>query len=95
VQCGADALAARAREELNATGLWPLQPRTADADSLTVQERTVAEWAAGGWSNARIAQALGASDAVVRRLLSDIYLKAGCDHAGLPRLVAESPGVSR
>ncbi|CAG7657080.1 ATP-binding protein [Actinacidiphila bryophytorum] len=94
VQCGADALAARAREELNATGLWPLQPRTADADSLTVQERAVAEWAAGGWSNARIAEALGASDAVVRRLLSDIYLKAGCDHAGLPRLVAESPGAS-
>ncbi|WUH94364.1 AAA family ATPase [Streptomyces sp. NBC_00433] len=92
VQCGADALAARARTELDATGLWPLQPRTADADSLTVQERTVAEWAAGGWSNARIAEALGASDAVVTRLLSDIFLKAGCDHAGLPRLVAGPDG---
>ncbi|SHM43036.1 ATP-binding protein [Actinacidiphila paucisporea] len=92
VQCGADALAARARAELDATGLWPLQPRTADADSLTVQERTVAEWAAGGWSNARIAEALGATDAVVTRLLSDIYLKAGCDHAGLPRLVAGPDG---
>jgi DNA-binding CsgD family transcriptional regulator len=92
VQCGADALAVRAREELEATGLWPLQPRTPDADSLTVQERTVAEWAAGGWSDARIAEALGASDAAVRRLLSGIYLKAGCDRAGLPRLIAGSGG---
>lgn len=88
VQCGADGLAARAREELDATGLWPLQPRTAEADSLTVQERTVAEWAAGGRSVAEMAEALGASDVVVTRLLSDIYLKAGCDHAGLPRLIA-------
>lgn len=92
VQCGAETLAARAREELDATGLWPLKPRTADADSLTVQERTVAQWAAGGWSNARIAEALGASEAVVTRVLSDIYLKAGCDHAGLPRLVAGAGG---
>jgi tetratricopeptide (TPR) repeat protein/DNA-binding CsgD family transcriptional regulator len=88
VQCGADALVSRAREELDATGMWPLQPRTAAADSLTVQERTVAEWAARGWSNARIAEALGATDPVVTRLLSDIYLKAGCDRAGLPRLLA-------
>nr|WSX73718.1 AAA family ATPase [Streptomyces sp. NBC_00899]WSX80219.1 AAA family ATPase [Streptomyces sp. NBC_00899] len=92
VQCGADALAARAREELDATGLWPLRPRTADADSLTVQERTVAERAAAGWSNARIAAALATSETVVRRLLSDIYLKAGCDHAGLPRLIAGTSG---
>jgi tetratricopeptide (TPR) repeat protein len=91
-QCGADALAGRAREELDATGVWPLQPRTADAASLTVQERSVAERAAGGWSNARIAEALGTSDAAVTRMLSDIYLKAGCDRSGLPRLVARTEG---
>ncbi|ALC24845.1 ATP-binding protein [Streptomyces pristinaespiralis] len=87
VQCGADALVSRAREELDATGMWPLQPRTAAADSLTVQERTVARWAARGWSNARIAEALGTPDPVVTRLLSDIYLKVGCDQTGLPRLL--------
>ncbi|MFG1807193.1 ATP-binding protein [Streptomyces sp. NPDC049040] len=92
LQCGADSLASRAREELDATGLWPLQPRSADADLLTVQERTVAEWAADGWSNSRIAEALGSPEAVVTRLLSDIYLKAGCDHAGLPRLIARAEG---
>lgn len=92
VQCGADGLAARAREELDTGGLWPLQPRTAEADSLTVQEHTVAEWAAGGQSIAQMAEALGASEVVVTRLLSDIYLKAGCDHAGLSRLIAGTDG---
>ncbi|MYS19740.1 regulatory protein, luxR family [Streptomyces sp. DvalAA-14] len=85
---GADGLAARAREELDATGLWPLQPRVADADALTVQERAVAEWAAAGRSVAQMAEALGTSEVTVTRLLSDIYLKAGCDYTGLPRLIA-------
>ncbi|MEV6012533.1 AAA family ATPase [Streptomyces sp. NPDC051976] len=86
-QCGADTLAARAREELDATGPWPLQPRTAEADSLTVQERTVAEWAAAGRSVTEMSEALNTSDTAVTRLLSDVYLKVGTDHAGLPRLL--------
>lgn len=90
MQCGADALASRAREELDATGLWPLQPRNADVASLTVQERNVAEWAARGWSNAHIAEVLGSTEPAVTRMLSDIYLKAGCDHTGLARLVART-----
>ncbi|MFF3322079.1 ATP-binding protein [Streptomyces sp. NPDC002889] len=95
VQCGADALAAQAREELDAAGLWPIQLRTAATDSLTAQERTVAEWAARGWSNARIAEELGAQDVVVTRLLSDVYRKVGSDHAGLPRLIGRQPGAGR
>ncbi|MFI2346041.1 ATP-binding protein [Streptomyces sp. NPDC019443] len=94
VQGGADALAARAREELDAAGLWPLQLRTAATESLTAQERTVAEWAARGWSNARIAEVLGAQDQVVTRLLSDIYRKVGSDQAGLPRLIGMQGGTS-
>ncbi|WP_405804883.1 AAA family ATPase [Streptomyces sp. NBC_00210] len=95
VQGGADALAARAREELDAAGLWPLQLRTAATDSLTAQERTVAEWAARGWSNARIAEELGAQDRVVTRLLSDIYRKVGSDQVGLPRLIGMQGGASQ
>ncbi|MFG3355404.1 ATP-binding protein [Streptomyces sp. NPDC048001] len=86
VECGADALAARARQELDEAGLWPLQLRTAASESLTAQERTVAEWAALGWSDERMAEALGAEPAMVTRLLSDIFRKVGSDRAGLPRL---------
>ncbi|MGW2560432.1 ATP-binding protein [Streptomyces sp. NPDC001514] len=93
VQCGADGLAARARDELDAAGLWPLQLRTAATEPLSAQERTVAEWAARGWSNARIAEELGAQDTVVTRLLSDIYRKVGSDHAGLPRLIGREGGA--
>ncbi|MFD7445612.1 ATP-binding protein [Streptomyces sp. NPDC059909] len=93
VQCGADALAARARDELDAAGLWPLQLRTAATEPLTAQERAVAEWAARGWSNARIAAELGAQETVVTRLLSDIYRKVGSDHAGLSRLIGRQGGA--
>lgn len=91
-QCGADALATRAREELDATGLWPLRLSTAAKESLTTQERKVAEWAAHGWSHARIAEELGAQAPIVTRLLSDIYRKVGSDHAGLARLIGRHPG---
>jgi hypothetical protein len=47
-----------------------------------------------GWSNARIAEALGAQDQVVTRLLSDIYRKVGSDQAGLPRLIGMQGGAS-
>jgi DNA-binding CsgD family transcriptional regulator len=94
VQGGADALAARARKELDAAGLWPLQLRTGARESLTAQERTLAEWAAGGWSNARIAEAMGTQEQVVTRLLSDIYRKVGSDQAGLPRLIGMQEGAS-
>ncbi|MEU1278193.1 AAA family ATPase [Streptomyces sp. NPDC005805] len=94
VQCGADGLAARARAELDATGLLPLQLRTAATESLTAQERTVAEWAAAGWSSDRIAEELDASPAAVDRLLSDIYRKVGSDRAGLSRLLGgQGPGL--
>ncbi|MEU0391284.1 AAA family ATPase [Streptomyces sp. NPDC006208] len=92
VQCGADALATRAREELDAAGLWPLQLRTAATESLTAQERTVAEWAARGWSTTRIAEELGAQAPVVTRLLSDVYRKVGSDQAGLPGLIGRQAG---
>ncbi|MFD8396086.1 ATP-binding protein [Streptomyces sp. NPDC059680] len=91
VNCGADRLAARARDELDAVGLWPLQSDAVATDSLTAQERQMAEWVAHGWSTARMAKALGLEPLDATRLLSGICLKTGFDHAGLVRLVLGQP----
>ncbi|MGW2114387.1 helix-turn-helix transcriptional regulator [Streptomyces zhihengii] len=87
VQCGADALAVRAREELDAAGLWPLQLRSDDTGLLTTQERQVAEWAVAGRSDDSMAEELGVGLPVVTRLMSDIYRKVGSDRAGLERMI--------
>ncbi|MFC5902825.1 hypothetical protein [Streptomyces zhihengii] len=87
VQCGADALAVRAREELDAAGLWPLQLRSDDTGLLTTQERQVAEWAVAGRSDDSMAEELGVGLPVVTRLMSDIYRKVGSDRGGLERMI--------
>ncbi|MGP3953307.1 ATP-binding protein [Streptomyces sp. 7N604] len=92
VHCGADALAARARDELDVAGLPLLQLRTGDTESLTAQERTVAEWATRGWSNTRIAEALGTHERAVAQLLSGVYRKVGSDPAGLPGVLGRQSG---
>ncbi|MEC4018517.1 helix-turn-helix transcriptional regulator [Streptomyces sp. H27-D2] len=91
VHCGADTLAARARDELSAAGLRPLQLRITDNDALTGQERVVAELAGRGCSNPLIAEKLAIPERDVGRLLSVVYRKAGTDHAGLPRLFGAIP----
>ncbi|GGT89747.1 LuxR C-terminal-related transcriptional regulator [Streptomyces violascens] len=85
--CGADALAARAREELAASGLRPLQLRTVDSDSLTSQEKAVAERAAQGWENKRIAEELSIKERTVELLLSGAFRKLGTDRSGLAGLL--------
>ncbi|MFE9403244.1 ATP-binding protein [Streptomyces sp. NPDC006530] len=85
--CGADALAARAREELAASGLRPLQLRAVDSDSLTSQEKAVAERAAQGWENRRIAEDLGIKERTVELLLSGAFRKLGTDRGGLAGLL--------
>ncbi|MFD9789994.1 ATP-binding protein [Streptomyces sp. NPDC059070] len=87
VVCGADALAARARDELAASGLRPLRLRAVGTDSLTAQEKTVADRAARGWDNARIAEELGVRERNVELLLSGVFRKIGTDLAGLPELL--------
>jgi DNA-binding CsgD family transcriptional regulator len=57
-QCGADALAERAREELRATGARPRRLMLSGLDALTPSERRVAELAAAGHTNKQIAQGL-------------------------------------
>ncbi|WP_229848275.1 LuxR C-terminal-related transcriptional regulator [Streptomyces melanogenes] len=87
VVCGADALAARARDELAASGLRPLRLRAVGTDSLTAQEKTVADRAARGWENTRIAEELGIRERAVELLLSGVFRKIGTDLAGLPELL--------
>ncbi|MGW2479895.1 ATP-binding protein [Streptomyces sp. NPDC001571] len=89
--CGADALAARAREELAASGLRPLQLRAVDSDSLTSQEKAVAERAAQGWENRRIAEELGTKERTVELLLSGAFRKLGTNRDGLAGLLPRQP----
>ena len=64
-QCGADALAERAREELRATGARPRRLILSGLASLTPSERRVTELAAAGQTNKQIAQALFVSTRTV------------------------------
>ncbi|GCD47456.1 ATP-binding protein [Streptomyces paromomycinus] len=87
VHCGADGLAERARDELSAAGLRPLQLHSTGTETLTAQERAAAERLALGWPTSRIAEELATPETVVTRLLSSVCRKMGTDYAGLPRLL--------
>ncbi|MEU1670180.1 AAA family ATPase [Streptomyces sparsogenes] len=92
VQCGADALATRARDELSATGLRPLQLRTDHGSPLTSREQAVAELAALGWADERIGEELGLAEREVTRVLSGVYRKVGTDRAGLAQAMGGPAG---
>ncbi|TGA99648.1 AAA family ATPase [Streptomyces sp. MZ04] len=83
VQCGADGLVERARDELAAAGLRPRLLHSTETDTLTARERTAATLTARGEPVARIAAELHTDEAAVVRMLSAVYRKVGTDHAGL------------
>ncbi|MFI6010212.1 ATP-binding protein [Streptomyces sp. NPDC051243] len=91
VHCGADALAARAREELSAAGLRPLPLRYVQADTLTARERQTAELTVQGHPVGVIAKELRLTEQGVRQLLSCVYRKIGTDAAGLARALDSLP----
>ncbi|MFF5477485.1 ATP-binding protein [Streptomyces sp. NPDC012935] len=91
VHCGAEALAARAREELSAAGLRPLPLRYTQADTLTTQERRTAELTAQGKPVAVIAKETHLTEHGVRHLLSAVYRKIGTDSTGLARALESLP----
>ncbi|MGN9762504.1 ATP-binding protein [Streptomyces sp. SD31] len=91
VHCGAEALAARAREELSAAGLRPLPLRYAQADTLTSQERRTAELTVQGQPVAVVAKELRLTEQGVRHLLSSVYRKIGTDATGLPLCLESVP----
>jgi DNA-binding CsgD family transcriptional regulator len=74
-RCGATSLAARARNELLATGARPRKPILTGLDALTPIERQAASMAAKGMSNPQIAQALFISRKTVEKRLSEAYRK--------------------
>ncbi|MCX4669216.1 AAA family ATPase [Streptomyces sp. NBC_01381] len=83
VQCGADGLVERARDELAAAGLRPRLLHSTETDTLTARERTAANLAVRGEPVARIAAELHTDEPAVVRLLSAVYRKVGTDHSGL------------
>jgi DNA-binding CsgD family transcriptional regulator len=74
---GAAALAARAREELVASGARPRRNATSGRDALTPAERRVADLAADGLGNREIAQTLFLSPKTVEVYLTRSYRKLG------------------
>jgi DNA-binding CsgD family transcriptional regulator len=75
--CGATALAARAHEELLATGARPRRLQFTGAEALTAGERRVATLAAQGESNRQIAAVLYITVRTVENHLAGCYRKLG------------------
>ncbi|MFI5804689.1 ATP-binding protein [Streptomyces sp. NPDC051561] len=96
LQCGADALAEQAREELAAAGLRPRRLRGTDADTLTLTacERTTAVMTARDESAASVAAALDTDVSEVHRLLSSVYRKLGTGRVGLREALSPQAGPS-
>ena len=74
-RCGALRLAARAREELVASGARPRRTALRGRDALTPSERRVAQLAADGLGNREIAQALFVTLRTVEGHLTQTYSK--------------------
>jgi DNA-binding CsgD family transcriptional regulator len=74
-RCGARPLAARAREELKATGARPRRAWRTGLEALTPSELRVVQWAAEGHSNRDIAQQLYVTLKTIEGHLSRAYTK--------------------
>jgi DNA-binding CsgD family transcriptional regulator len=83
VQCNADGLAERARDELAAAGLRPRRLHSTETDTLTTRERTAANLAAEGRTEAEIASEMGMDEPTAVRLLSAVCRKMGTEITGL------------
>jgi DNA-binding CsgD family transcriptional regulator len=77
VRCGARRLAARAREELKATGARPRRAWRTGVEALTPSELRIVRLAVGGRTNREIAQELYVTLKTVEGHLSHAYMKLG------------------
>jgi DNA-binding CsgD family transcriptional regulator len=75
VGCGADGLAESARAELRASGVRVRRAPQSGVDALTPSEQRIAGMAAGGLSNAEIAQELFLTVKTVEMHLTQVYRK--------------------
>ena len=91
-RCGARPLAARARDELKATGARPRRPWRTGVEALTPRELRVAQLAAEGRSNREIAAELYVTLKAIEGHLARAYAKLGIEgRAQLPHaLVAKT-----
>ncbi len=89
-RCGADRLAERAFDELQAAGARPRRRATTGPAALTARELRVAQLAARGHSNARIAQELFVSAKTVETHLSHVYAKLDLGGQGARRALANA-----
>jgi DNA-binding NarL/FixJ family response regulator len=90
VRCGARRLAARAREELKATGARPRREWRTGVASLTPSELRIVRLAADGRTNREIAHELYVTLKTVEGHLSRAYTKLGIDgRAQLPAMLEE------
>ena len=78
-RCGARPLAARAREELKATGARPRRPWRTGMEALTPSELRVTRLAAEGRSNREIAYELYVTLKAVEGHLARAYAKLGIE----------------
>jgi DNA-binding CsgD family transcriptional regulator len=94
-RCGARPLAARAREELRATGARPRREWRTGLEALTPSELRVVRLVAEGHSNREIAHELYVTLKTVEGHLSRAYIKLGIEGRGqLPRVLrGERPRV--
>ena len=75
--CGAWAVAKRARDALWATGARPRRAAQSGSGALTPAERRIAELAAAGLTNLRIAQDLFVTPKTVENHLTNVFRKLG------------------
>jgi DNA-binding CsgD family transcriptional regulator len=76
-RCGAERLAARAEDELRASGARPRRRAVSGPNAMTASEGRVARMAARGMSNRDIAQALFVTAKTVENQLGSAYRKLG------------------
>jgi len=95
VRCGAPRLIERSMRELRASGARPRRLAFSGADSLTPSERRVAQLAAAGMKNARIAEQLFVTTKTVEGHLSRVYQKLGVQSREELRRVVTTAMASR
>jgi DNA-binding CsgD family transcriptional regulator len=92
-RCGARRTAARAREELLATGARPRRTALSGSDALTPSERRVCRLGATGLSNREIAQALFVTVRTVEGHLTQAYMKLDITSREQLALALEAPAA--
>jgi DNA-binding CsgD family transcriptional regulator len=92
-ECGADALAERARRELIVLGARPRRHAVTGIEALTAREREASELAACGLTNRQIAEVMSVTPNTVEYHLTNVFRKLGiANREGLAGELAPTGG---